>query len=89
MPDNTNQQSKTSKTLVIDSHEFIYETIDQAHGKATVVKFKLDNPSVQVGDVLVILQGTDIQFHGFIGKIEGDYALAADRQSSELIAGVH
>jgi len=89
MPDNSNQQSKTSKTLVIDANEFLYETIDQANGKATVVKFKLENPSVQVGDVLLILQGTDIQFHGFIGKIEDDYAWAADRQSSELVAGVH
>jgi hypothetical protein len=88
MPDNTNQPT-TSKTLVIDAHEFIYETIDQAHGKATVVKFKLDNPSVQVGDVLLILDGTEIQFHGFIGKIEADYAWAADRASSTLAAGVY
>jgi hypothetical protein len=39
--------------------------------------------------VLLILQDTEIQFHGFIGKIEGDHAWAADRQSSELVAGVH
>ena len=88
MPDNSSNPIR-SQTLVIDAHEFMYETIDQANGKATVVKFKLDNPTVQLGDVLLILDGTDIQFHGFIGKIEDNHAWAADRASSALIAGVH
>ena len=39
--------------------------------------------------VLLVLSGTDIQFHGFIGGIEDGWATAIDRRSSSLPAGVH
>jgi hypothetical protein len=42
-----------------------------------------------VGDVLLILAGEDIQFHGFIGRIEDGWAMAADRTGSMLFASVH
>jgi hypothetical protein len=88
MPDNQ-KQTTNSQTLCIDSEEFTYETVEQRNGIATVVKFKLENPDVRPGDVLLILSGTDIQFHGFIGGIEDGYAIAADRNGSMLLAGVH
>jgi hypothetical protein len=53
------------------------------------VKFKLDNPDVRLGDVLLILSGAEIHFHGFIGGIGDGYAVAADRTGSMLLAGVH
>ena len=90
MPQNQNQNlNANSQTLVIDAEEFAFESVEQRNGIATVVKFKLDNPGVRLGDVLLILAGTDIQFHGFIGKIEDGYAIAADRTGSILPAAVH
>jgi len=85
MPQNQNQnQNSNSQTLVIDAEEFAFEPVEQHNGIATVVKFKLDNPGVRLGDVLLILSGSDIQFHGFIGRIEGGYAIAADHTGSTL-----
>ena len=90
MPQNQNQnQNANSQTLVIDAEEFDFETIEQHNGVATVIKFKLDNPGVRMGDVLLILSGSEIQFHGFIGGIEDGYAIAADRTGSMLSAAVH
>jgi hypothetical protein len=88
MPDNQSQ-NVNSQTLVIDAEEFVFETIEQHNGIATVVKFKVENPDVRLGDVLLILSGTDIHFHGFIGGIEGGYAMAADRSGSLLPASAH
>ncbi len=88
MPQNQNQnQNANSQTLVIDAEEFDFETVEQRDGIATVVKFKLDNPGVRLGDVLLILEGANILFHGFIGRIEDGYAIAADRHGSSLNAG--
>jgi hypothetical protein len=90
MPQNQNQNlASNSQTLVIDAEEFIFETVEQHNGIATVVKFKLDNPGVRLGDVLLILSGAEIHFHGFIGGIGDGYAIAADRAGSMLLAGVH
>jgi hypothetical protein len=88
MPDNQNQTTN-SQTLVIDADKFAFETIEQQNGIATVVKFHVGNPDVRPGDVLLILSDTDIHFHGFIGRIEDGYAIAADRNGSMLPAGVH
>jgi hypothetical protein len=49
----------------------------------------LDNPGVQAGDVLLVLSGEDIQFHGFINNIADGWATAADKRSSTLPASVH
>ncbi len=90
MPQNQNQnQNANSQTLVIDAEEFAFETMEQHNGIATVVKFKLDNPNVRSGDVLLVLSGTDIHFHGFIGGIENGYAIAADHTGSMLLSAVH
>jgi hypothetical protein len=75
--------------LVIDAKDFAYEAVEQHNGIATVVKFKVENPSVRPGDVLLILSGTDIHFHGFIGKVEEGFGLAADRNESMLVATMH
>jgi hypothetical protein len=88
MPEES-KQITNSKTLVINAEDFDFEAIEQANGMATVVKFKLENPSVTTGDVLLILAGDEIQFHGFIGNIDGGYAMAIDRNGSALPASVH
>ena len=88
MPENRNQTTN-SQTLVIDADEFSFDTIEQRNGLATVVKFKLENPGVYPGDVLLILSGEEIHFHGLIGGIEDGWATASDRSGSMLPAGVH
>ncbi len=88
MPESRSQISN-SQTLVIESNNFNFETVEQENGVATVVRFKLENPSINPGDVLLILSGEEINFHGFIGGIENGWATATDRRGSSLPAGVH
>ncbi|MCI0336295.1 MAG: hypothetical protein L0226_01850 [Acidobacteria bacterium] len=88
MPDNDNQ-NLNSQTLVIDADQFTFETVEDQNGIATVVRFKVENPEVKAGDVLLILSGSDIHFHGLIGKIEEGWAIASDRHGSMLAARIH
>mgnify|MGYP001255384036 CR=1 FL=1 len=87
MPEGRSEISN-SQTLVIDFNELTFETVEQSNGNATVIKFKLENPSISAGDVLLVLAGEDIQFHGFIGGIENGWAIASDRNGSSLPAGI-
>jgi hypothetical protein len=90
MPENQNQnQALNSQTLVIDEDQFTFITVEQRNGMATTVRFKLENPEVRPSDVLLILSGSDIRFHGFISKIEDGWATASDRTGSLLPAGIH
>jgi len=89
MSNQSQSQTPNSQTLVINSDEFNFETLEQQNGMATVVKFKLENPSVQPGDVLLILSGEEIQFHGFIGNVNEGWAIAMDRVGSQLPAAIH
>lgn len=88
MPEQGRSEISNSQTLVIDFNELNYEVLEQQSGIATVVKFKLDNPGVSAGDVLLVLTGEDIQFHGFIGGIENGWGIATDRNGSSLPAGI-
>jgi hypothetical protein len=88
MPESRSQISN-SQTLVVEASDFSFETVEQQNGSATVIKFKLENPSINAGDVLLVLSGEEIQFHGFIGGIEDGWAIAMDRRSSTLSAAVH
>ena len=81
--------SNNSQTLVVDSAQFSFETVEHNNGNATVIRFQLHNPSVKAGDVLLVLQGTDIHFHGMIGVINEDgTAIASDQRGSLLPATV-
>jgi hypothetical protein len=88
MPENQNQ-SANSQTLAIDADKFTFETLEQRDGMATVVRFKVENPEVKPGDVLVVLLETEIHFHGLISRIEDGWATASDRQGSMLPAAIH
>ncbi len=81
--------SNNSQTVVIGADEFNFETVEHEDGHATTVRFQLNNPAVKAGDVLLILQGSDIHFHGMIGIVNEDgTALATDRRGSLLPATV-
>jgi hypothetical protein len=53
------------------------------------VRFRVENPEVKPGDVLLILADAEIHFHGLIGKIEDGYAIASDRKGSMLSSVIH
>ncbi|HVF49005.1 MAG TPA: hypothetical protein VNA19_02890 [Pyrinomonadaceae bacterium] len=80
--------SNNSQTVVVDADTFTFETIEQSNGNATVVRFKLENPNVRAGDVLLVLSGSDIHFHGMIGITEDGWGTATDRRGSLLPATV-
>ena len=87
MPEETSQPTN-SQTLVVEADKLDFSAVEQQNGLATVVKFKVENPDVRVGDVLLVLSGEEIHFHGLIGKIEDGWAVAMDRNGSLLPAGV-
>jgi hypothetical protein len=80
--------ANNSQTYVVGAEDFEFETLEQENGQATVVRFKLGDPRYQAGDVLLVLSGSEIHFHGMIGQIEEGYAVAADRRGSLLPATV-
>ena len=87
MPDEQNSVNN-SLTYVVDADNFAFEAVEQENGCATVIRFQMDNPRYHAGDVLLVLSGTDIHFHGLIGQIGDGYAIATDRRASLLPATV-
>jgi len=76
------------QTYLVDADSFSFETLEQENGQATVVRFALDDVRYNAGDVLLVLSGTDIHFHGMIGKIADGFAIATDKRGSLLPASV-
>ena len=85
MPDEQ-RNANNSQTYLADADNFDFETVEQENGQATVVRFKLDDPRYHAGDVLLVLSGTEIHFHGMIGSIADGWAVASDRRGSLLPA---
>ena len=76
------------QTLSFDADTFDYEAVAHENGNATIIKFPIDEKLNSPGDVVVVLGGDEITFHGIIGKIEDGYAFASDPKGSLLPAGV-
>ncbi|HLA11201.1 MAG TPA: hypothetical protein VJ023_11485 [Pyrinomonadaceae bacterium] len=87
MPDEQ-RVANNSQTYVADADSFVFEAVDQINGMATVVRFRLEDTRYQAGDVLLVLSGSDVHFHGLIGKLADGWATAADRRGSLLPATV-
>ena len=87
MPD-PQRTATHAQTYLVDADSFSFETIEQENGQATVVRFPLDDPRYHAGDVLLVLSGTDIHFHGMIGRIADGFAIATDKRGSLLPATV-
>lgn len=88
MPNEPNNYANTSQTVVVDAATFDFETLEQSNGNATVVRFRVENQDVRAGDVLLVLSGSEIHFHGMIGLIEDGLGVATDRRGSLLPATV-
>ena len=87
MPDS--QRTAThSQTYVVEADDFSFETVEQENGQATVIRFRIDDVRYYAGDVLLVLSGTDIHFHGMIGQTDGGFAIATDHRGSLLPATV-
>ncbi len=80
--------ANNSQTFLADADVFEFETIEQNNGQATVIRFQLTDPRYHAGDMLLVLSGTDIQFHGMIGSLRDGWAIASDRRGSLLPATV-
>ena len=76
------------QTLSFNADTFEYEAVAQDNGNATIIKFPIDEKKYSPGDVVVVVSGEEITFHGIIGKIEDGYAFASDPKGSLLAAGV-
>jgi hypothetical protein len=76
------------QTISFNADTFEYESVSQENGNATVIKFAIDEKKFSPGDVVVVVSGDDITFHGLIGKIEEGFAFASDPRGSLLPAGV-
>ena len=87
MPEPANY-TNSSQTVVVDAAAFDFEAVETQNGHATVIRFPVNNPEVRAGDVLLVLSGTDIHFHGMIGRIEEGHGTATDRRGSLLPATV-
>jgi hypothetical protein len=81
---NPTDHTNTSQTVVVDADTFEFETLEQQNGVATVIRFRIENPDLRAGDVLLVLSGSDIHFHGMIGRTEDGQAIATDRRGSLL-----
>ena len=82
------QNANNSLTYLVGADDFDFETLEQENGQATVVRFKLDDPRYHAGDILLVLSGSDIHFHGMIGQVGEGYAIASDRRGSLLPATI-
>lgn len=80
--------ANNSQTYVASAEEFQFETLEQQNGQATVVRFRLEDPRYHAGDVLVVLSGSEIHFHGMIGQVADGWAIASDPRGSLLAATV-
>ncbi|MEA2206655.1 MAG: hypothetical protein QOE77_3431 [Blastocatellia bacterium] len=80
--------ANNSQTYLVDADEFTFETMEKENGQATVIRFKLEDPRYHAGDVLLVLSGTEIHFHGMIASIADGWATASDRRGSLLPATV-
>lgn len=76
------------QTLSFNADTFEYDVVTSENGNATIIKFPVDEKLYSPGDVVVVLNGDDIAFHGIIGKIEDGHAFATDPKGSLLPAGV-
>ena len=87
MPDEQ-RVANNSQTYAVNAEDFQFETLQQQNGQATVIRFRLEDPQYHAGDVLVVLSGSEIHFHGMINQLADGWAVANDPRGSLLAATV-
>ncbi len=76
------------QTLTFTAETLDYESVEQTNGNATVIRFEVDQKEVSPGDVVLVLEDSEIVFHGIIGAIEDGTAIASDPKGSLLPATI-
>lgn len=76
------------QTISYNAETFEFEAVAHENGNATIIKFPIDEKLYSPGDVVVIVNGDEVAFHGIIGKIEEGFAFASDPKGSLLPAGI-
>ena len=76
------------QTMSFEASSFDYETVNHENGNATMITFAIDEKLYSPGDVVVVMDGEEIVFHGVLGKIEDGTAYAYDPKGSLLPAMV-
>jgi hypothetical protein len=66
--------------------ELRFELVEKSADRVTVIRFRVEDQAVQRGDVLVVLEGPEICFHGAITTVEADGWAIADLLGSKLRA---
>lgn len=80
--------ANNSQTYLADADSFNFETVEHENGRAVVVRFRIEDSRYHAGDVLLVLSGSEIHFHGMIGRISDGWAVAVDRRGSLLPATI-
>lgn len=80
--------ANNSQTYLVDADEFVFETIEKENGQATVIRFQLPDPRYHAGDVVLVLSGSEIHFHGMIASVADGWATASDKRGSLLPATI-
>ena len=80
--------ANNSQTYLVDADDFSFEAVERENGQATIIRFKLADPRYHAGDVLLVLSGSEIHFHGMIASIADGWATASDKRGSLLPATV-
>lgn len=80
--------ANNSQTYLVDADEFVFETLEKENGQATVIRFQLSDPRYHAGDVVLVLSGSEIHFHGMIARVADGWATASDKRGSLLPATV-
>lgn len=78
--------ANNSQTYAVNAENFAFETLNQQNGQATQIRFRMEDPGYHAGDVLVVLSGSEIHFHGMISQIADGWAVASDNRGSLLPA---
>jgi len=72
------------RTISLNVADLDYEVVSHTNGNASVIKFDIDETENSPGDAVVILDESEIVFHGMIGKIENGVAFVAAPTGSLL-----
>lgn len=80
--------ANNSQTYLVDADEFSFDTVERENGQATVIRFRLSDQRYHAGDVLLVLSGSEVHFHGMIASIADGWATASDKRGSLLPAMV-
>jgi hypothetical protein len=75
------------QTVFVELSDFQFEAVERTDGRATVIRFRIPEPVLLRGDILVVLDGGEIRFHGAISSVDASgCAVASDFRGSTIPA---